>query len=233
LVPLLRNRDDDELARAVAEQIVELAEVASPASSLGHELDEVIEALLDDYLEVVWPIFGEAMLSGSVKSMAVMEIVAENPMVSLSETGPGGPLFRCVDDDFLIEWCDENAPKAPALLGQTVPIFAKKGDSSSDQRPGAEDEPDDPKWHPFALRLLDEFGSIDEVRASISSNIFSFSSTGSRIPYYERRKPLLDELLDHDLPDVRKWASEEISRCDEMIERERQEEQERDLRINS
>lgn len=230
LVPLLRNREDEELARAVAEQIIELAESASPSTSIGPELDEVVETLFDKYLAEVWPLFSEALLSGSLKRMTVMDIVAKNPLVSSSETGPGGPLFRHIDDDFLIEWCEDNAPEAPALLGQAVPIFAKESESTSDKRPGVEDEPRDPEWHPFALRLLDEFGDLDEVRSSISSNIFSFSSMGSRIPYYERRITLLEELLEHDLRDVRQWASEEISRYEETIEQERQEEQERNLR---
>ena len=233
LVPLLRNREDEELARAVAEQIIELAESASPSASIDPELDEVVEALFDKYLAEVWPMFGDALLSGSLKSMTIMGIVAKNPLVSSSETGPGGPLFRCINDDFLIEWCEDNTPEAPALLVQTVPIFAKEGEPNSDQRPGVEDEPHDPKWYPFALRLLDEFGDLDEVRSSMSSNIFSFSSMGSRIPYYERRIALLKELLEHDLLDVRQWASGEISRYEKTIEQERQEEQERNLRWGS
>ncbi|MCS4174582.1 hypothetical protein [Salinibacter ruber] len=233
LAPLLRNREDEELARAVAEQIIELAESASPSTSIGPELDEVVEALFDNYLEEVWPMFGDALLSGSLKSMTIMEIVAKNPLVSSSETGPGGSLFRSIDNDFLVEWCEDNAPEAPALLGQAVPIFAKESESTSDKRSGVEDEPRDPEWHPFALRLLDEFGDLDEVRSSISSNIFSFSSMGSRIPYYERRIALLEELLEHDLLDVRQWASEEISRYEKAIEQERQEEQERNLRWGS
>jgi hypothetical protein len=95
------------------------------------------------------------------------------------------------------------------------------------------DEPQDPRWHPFGLRLLDEFGNLEEVRASLSSNIFSFSSSGSRIPYYERRITLLEELLEQDIPAVRQWASKEISRYEKTIEQERQEEQERDLRMSS
>jgi hypothetical protein len=233
LAPLLRNSEDEELARAVAEQIIELAESASPSTSIAPELDEVVEALFDNYLEEVWPMFGDALLSGSLKSMTIMEIVAKNPLVSSSETGPGGPLFRSIDNDFLVEWCEDNAPEAPALLGQAVPIFAKESESTSDKRPGVEDEPRDPEWHPFALRLLDEFGDLDEVRSSISSNIFSFSSMGSRIPYYERRIALLEELLEHDFRDVRQWASEEISRYEKTIEQERQEEQERNLRLGS
>jgi len=233
LVPLLQDREDKELARAVAEQIIELAESASPASNLGPELEEVVEVLFDEYLAEVWPMFGEAMLSGSMKSMTVMEIVAKNPLVSSSEVGPGGPLFRCIDEEFLIEWCAENTPEAPALLGQTVPIFVGESESASERRPSMGDEPQDPQWHPFALRLLDEFGDLEEVRASVSSNIFSFSSTGSRIPYYERRITLLEELLELDIPDVRQWASKEISRYEKTIKQERQEEQERNLRWSS
>jgi hypothetical protein len=233
LAPLLRNREDEELARAVAEQIIELAESASPSTSIGPELDKVVEALFDNYLEEVWPMFGDALLSGSLKSMTIMEIVAKNPLASSSETGPGGPLFRSIDNDFLIEWCEENSPDGPALLGQTVPIFAADSESASDRRPSMGDEPQDPRWHPFGLRLLDEFGNLEEVRASLSSNIFSFSSSGSRIPYYERRITLLEELLEQDIPAVRQWASKEISRYEKTIEQERQEEQERDLRMSS
>lgn len=233
LVPLLRDREDEELARAVTEQIIELAESASPASSIGPELEEVVEVLFDEYLAEVWPMFGEAMLSGSMKSMTVMEIVAKNPLVSSSEVGPGGPLFRCIDEEFLIEWCEENTPEAPALLGQTGPIFRAKSESESESRPGMWEEPKVAEWYPFALRLIDEFGDLDEVRSSISSNMFGFGSSGSRIPYYERRITLLEELLEHDILEVRQWASEEISRYESTIERERQEEQERDLRLSS
>jgi hypothetical protein len=233
LVPLLQDRDDKELARAVAEQIIELAESASPSASIGPELDEVVEVLFDKYLAEVWPIFGEAMLSGSLKSMTVMEIVAKNPLVSSSEVGPGGPLFRCIDHNFLMEWGEENTPDAPALLGQTVPIFAAKSESETESRPSMWEEPEHAEWHPFALRLLDEFGDLEQVRSSISSNMFSFGSSGSRIPYYRRRITLLNELLEHDIPDVRQWAAKEIKRYEKVIEQEHQEEQERSLRWSS
>lgn len=233
IVSLLSDEDDDELARAVASQIVKTAASASPSTSLAYELDQVVEALFEEYVDTVWKTFSDALLSGSYKRMAITAIVASNPVVSTSETAPGGPLFRSIDDDFLIDWCHNNTPQAPTFLAQTVPIFDKPDDPSAEQRPGLDDEPTNPVWYPLALRILDEFGEVDQVRSALRSNMFSFSSTGSRIPYYKRRIGLLEELLEHDVTDVRQWATEEITRQRKVIKRERQKEEEEDMRWRS
>ncbi|PEN12746.1 hypothetical protein CRI94_12015 [Longibacter salinarum] len=233
IVSLLSGEDDDELARAVASQIVKTAESASPSTSLAYELDQVVEALFKEYVDTVWETFSDALLSGSYKSMAITAIVASNPVVSTSETAPGGPLFRSIDDDFLIDWSHNNTPQAPVLLAETVPIFDKPNDSNAEQRAGLDDEPTNPVWYPLARRILDEFGEVDEVRSALRSNMFSFSSTGSRIPYYKRRIGLLEELLEHDVAAVRQWATEEIAHHREVIKRERQQEEEEDMRWRS
>ncbi len=111
-----------------------------------------------------------------------------------------------VPENELVTWCTDNSPRAPAIIAKLVPVFKNKEEA---------------KWHPLAQRLIDEFGDLEEVRSRLSMNLWSFSSWGSRAPYYERRIQLLKTILKHRCKEVRTWATMEI----EGFEKDREEAQ--------
>ena len=60
-------------------------------------------------------------------------------------------------------------------------------------------------WHPHALVLI-ELGKKDSVKQCISSNLLSFGSTGSRVPYLDKRIALVKDLMATENPELRAIA---------------------------
>jgi hypothetical protein len=61
------------------------------------------------------------------------------------------------------------------------------------------------RWHPHALILI-ELGEKDSVERCISSNLLSFGSTGSRVPYLDKRIALIKDLMKTDNQELRAIA---------------------------
>jgi hypothetical protein len=104
-------------------------------------------------------------------------------------------LVTDLPEEKIIEWCNQNETEGPTSIAGLMPIF-------SGEEPGS--------WHPFAKRIIYEFGHLNEVLDALSGNLASFSSAGSRAPYYERRVRLFNALLDHGTAEVRQWAQSGI-----------------------
>ena len=132
------------------------------------------------------------------------------------DEGRKGVLFTYSDDE-LLNWCREAPEVAPAFLAKIVPLLLR--------------EDDKPKFSPFVMRLLDEFGKQKDILSAIASNMHSFSSVGSRVPYYETRLKALESLLTHRHKEVRDFARKEIAALKTQIEHERKRDQEHDFGI--
>jgi hypothetical protein len=61
------------------------------------------------------------------------------------------------------------------------------------------------QWHPHAL-LLFQHGNLDEIIGCVHANLASFGSTGSRVPYLEKRIALLAALERQDNPRFKQIA---------------------------
>ena len=76
------------------------------------------------------------------------------------------------DIDSIFNWCADNKPLAPSRLAELTPIFDNNNTDYA-------------KWHPIAYRLIDEYGDIKEVLSNLSSNMGTYSWTGSIVPFLE------------------------------------------------
>ncbi len=75
------------------------------------------------------------------------------------------------------------------------------------------------RWHPHALLLMAEGSSEEELEQAVFGNLFSFGSTGSRVPYLEKRIELVRDLaiagndkLTRISHTVEEWLATEIER---------------------
>jgi hypothetical protein len=232
-VRLLEDERDEELASDIAQQIVRLAREPQLSTGLGDEIRDVLEVLLSDYIEVVWPHFSSALLSGSVQSLSIIDIIARNPVASFATGGTGGPLFEETDSDFLLEWCEKQGPDAAALLVRAAPVFEAPAEDREFREKDEKESPNEPEWHPLVLELLNRFGDKEEVRESLGSNLFSFGSVGSRIPYLKRRIDLLGKLSDHEKNAVRRWSAQQITQFEAYVREEEKREEEEKLRFGA
>jgi hypothetical protein len=77
------------------------------------------------------------------------------------------------------------------------------------------------KWHPFSKAIIDEFGDNEKVLRQLASNMGTFGTVGSRIPYFTTQKKLLEELSISKIQRVKEWAIKMLDDTEKTIKRER------------
>jgi hypothetical protein len=88
------------------------------------------------------------------------------------------------------------------------------------------------RWHPFSLELLQQGQDEETLLNELYGNLFSFGSTGSRIPYWERRLALAQVLGASENAKLRRIGRALVDRITVMIEHIKREEQNEQARFN-
>lgn len=174
---------------------------------LDYHIQRVYEVLLKVHFNSIWPNLSDALLSKEEKYVTFYGL---KHILGSYIGGVGksvGVLFEG-DIDSIFNWCSNNKPLAPTRLAELTPIFDN-------------DNTDYGKWHPVALRLIDEYGDIKEVLINLSSNMGTYSWTGSVVPYLEYKKELFKKLTNHKTELVKEWAKSHIDYLDRDIEVEK------------
>lgn len=174
---------------------------------LDHYIQGVYEILLKVHFNSIWKDLSDALIS---KEEQYIKFYGLKHILGSSIGGVGrsvGVLFDG-DIDSIFNWCTDNKPLAPMRLAELIPIFDNNNTDYT-------------KWHPVALRLIDEYGDIKEVRDHLSSNMGTYSWTGSVVPFLESKKELFKQLTNHKTEGVREWAVSYIGYLDKDIEREK------------
>jgi Cdc6-like AAA superfamily ATPase len=173
---------------------------------LDHYIQNTYEILLKVHFNSIWKDLSEALLSTDedyIKFYGLKHILGSR----IGGVGRNvGVLFEG-DLNSIFSWCEHNKPLAPSRLAELTPIF---DNNNTDYQ----------KWHPVALRLIDEFGDIKEVLSHLSSNMGTYSWSGSVVPFLESKKELFKQISDHKIESVRDWANSYIGYLDKDIERE-------------
>jgi len=174
---------------------------------LDHNIQRIYEILMKVHFNSIWKELSTALLSTEedyIKFYGLKHILGSR----IGGVGRSvGVLFEG-DINSIFKWCENNRPLAPSRLAELTPIFDNNNTDYA-------------KWHPIALRLIDEYGDIKEVLSNLSSNMGTYSWTGSVVPFLESKKELFKQLIDHRIEKVREWASSYIGYLDKDIEREK------------
>jgi hypothetical protein len=153
-----------------------------------------------------WSSFGHALATGDdFQKYVILEFLGKSGS-RFDDTG--SPLWTLPEDQFRT-WVQSHRSIIPLVLDK-ISLYT------------VEKQPDGQevfKWHPHALVLLNE-GSVEkELERALMGNLFSFGSTGSRVPYLEKRIALVRDLAGfHDAKmtriarTVEDWLSSEIDR---------------------
>lgn len=185
---------------------------------LDHNIQELYEIMLRDYFNFVWQEISVALV-GVDEDYA--RFYGLKHILESSIGGVGREIGVVVEGNMevIFAWAKENSPIAPARLAELFPIF------------GARTEKDNKStWHPLSKKLIDDFGSIEEVLSNLDSNMNSFSWTGSVIPYLRWQIDLMEALLNHKNIEVQKWANRKIEYLNKQIVFEQNRDEERMLR---
>ncbi|MDD4685562.1 MAG: hypothetical protein PHD45_10070 [Bacteroidales bacterium] len=209
---LLKQKKRNLLAQHINNQIIDFARDINNNFIGNYSIENILSILLKEYFDVIWKDLSEALVLEG-KDYAIYYNLNYIIGSSIGNIRPIGILFLG-DIDKIFEWCDKYPKVAPVRLASMVPIY------------------ENGNIHPIALRLIDNFGDNDEVLNVLHSNINTFGWIGSLIPLLEKKKKLFEDLVNHKIPRVSKWARENIDIVILELENEKRSEEERKFLYN-
>jgi hypothetical protein len=189
--------------------------VAEHGTSFGNNyLRDLTRQLVQKALQAVWETITARLEKGD-------DLAKYNLFSFLSRADMGfdeardEPVIWKLPLIFFQNWIAAHSQFVPHLLNQ-IQLFTVIQDGQDAQSY---------QWHPFSLELLqrgqDEKTLIDET----FGNLFSFGSTGSRVPYWERRLVLSKKLSTFENAKLRRIGNALAERISDMLERTKREEQ--------
>lgn len=215
-----------------------LAEQADSGSLISYNYSRaspVLTNLLEGFPKDTWPVF-EARLrdEDGQPNYALVDLLCQTGRLD----GSGVPIWAMDPPEFR-KWASANLDLMPYLLHRMPLYTIQRGATSSGETSretecsqsteGVALEFPDPTgvprpgdryiWHPLALVILDLCGK-GEVYDSLRNNIFSFGSTGSRVPYLEKRLNLMADLAESENPDLKQIVMKVSDNLRSEIERE-------------
>lgn len=211
---LFEEHEDPELATHISNEIISACAENRNIYLLKRFLEPIIKDLLLKYTDITWPIFCEGLLSEDFILRSHI-IGLFDSLNSYKDSNKG--ILSELPLDFLLEWCKNESEKAPLLIAKMMPIFMENNDSWS--------------LHPLAKSLIDNYGDRSDVLLEINRNLGTFLWSGSAIPYYEKQIEVMEQLTDHNIYNVRKWAERNIKNLSKEIEDIKKKDEERDLGI--
>lgn len=199
IIKILKEEKDEPFAKEISKQILE-AFAGVRISSVDVYLKNLCLELVAEYFEIFWNVISTGILGAAYLNIK-FTLGSHN-----GSWGERGLLFKG-NNVLIFEWCKLNRPKGALRIAYMMPIYENQEGKSL--------------WHPFALKMINEFGSDEGFLRELSANMGSFSAVGSSIGYYEMQIELIKELVNHRNLTVREWAKERLKTLNRIILRER------------
>jgi len=206
----LLQETDTELAQDLTGKILGACTGEHSSLALNHAFQPVLECLLRDCRETIWPLLSSMLLSNDARIVFRLTNMLGSRFKNEEEPGV---LFTTLSDDFLVEWCEAHPLKAPSVLASIMPLFSQEKNGWV--------------WRPLAQAIIDRYGGQQAVLSAITSNLGTYSWSGSAVPYYERQVQPLEQLRHHRIAAVRQWAGEQLRYVERQLMRESTQEEER------
>ncbi|MFK8056262.1 MAG: hypothetical protein AB8F78_09115 [Saprospiraceae bacterium] len=202
ITELLQEYDESLLIHIKNEVIHNISE----SGTLAHysETERLLNTLITDHFEIIWEDLGKLILEDpNIRIIAKFHLgVREGSMYTK------GSLFSNENNlQTLFTWCKNNSPLAAQIICGIMPTSTLNDSGEK-------------AWHPFALKMINEFGSDKKLLAQLHANLNSYSTIGSLVPYLESKINLVRELKSHKTKEVRIWASIFESELSQDIENE-------------
>lgn len=210
VIKLLTKDDDSEFAITITKQIIEFCSQAHFNYSFDTYIGNVILHLFDKYFETTWKYFGEGIIGDYMTFFHLEHMIGtRNGYLD----GREGIAFRNPErHKIILEWCRQHPEIAPERITHMMPLSIN--------------EDNEIRWHPFSKAIIDEFGDNEKVLRQLSSNMGTFGTVGSRIPYFTTQKKLLEVLVNHKIPRVKEWAIGMLEYTEKTIKREQLDDEE-------
>jgi putative zinc finger/helix-turn-helix YgiT family protein len=203
-----KDADARTIAMTLAKQLA-----ADPDGDGRGLIKPLLPQLITGFLEIVWPQFGQAIVSDRMKAWRFEQALGD----SYSFSNVKQPAILYLPEDTLLAWCHARPDVGPAFVAAIAPVLTTRDPHATDR-----------KFHPLVMRLLDEFGDRDDVLRTLDRNLNTFSWAGSRANYYALYEEPLRSLEHHPTGAVRRWAKRVWHGFNRQIEAVRNEDDERD-----
>ncbi len=211
---IINNEKEVEFAQFINKSIINSITWEN-TYHLDYYVQRIYEILMKVHFGSIWRDLSDALLADQedyIKFYGLKHILGSH----IGGVGRSVGILFEGDIDSIFKWCESNKPLAPSRLAELTPIFDNNKTGYL-------------TWHPVALRLLNEFGDLNEVLGSLSSNMGSYSWTGSVVPFLESKQKLFRQIINHKIESVRIWANSYIGYLDKDIEAEKNRDAERFL----
>ena len=198
---LLAKGREDEDARRVALGLAKI--LANPKEYEDEQFyTPLVPSLLSGFPEIVWPLWGQVILSDTLKRWVLGTVLRGNMFLESSHVAP----ILSLPEEVLFAWCHAHPEGAPAFAAEVVPILTSCAATDSER-----------SLHPVMSRLIDEFGDQDDVWRAIGTNLNTFGWSGSTTAYYEMFRDPFTLLEDHPKRKVRTWAKRMLREIDSSV----------------
>jgi hypothetical protein len=211
---ILSSVDESELAVFINNSIIESISWEN-SYHLDYNVQNIYEVLMKVHFQSIWDDLSNALLSKDddyIKFYGLKHILGSR----IGGIGKSVGILFEGNIDLIFEWCKSNQPLAPSRLAELVPIYGDNNNNYS-------------VWHSLAKRLIDEFGNYENVLSHLSSNMGTYSWTGSVVPLLEAKKELFRSIANHEIELVSDWATKSLSYTDERIRKEKNRDEEMHL----
>ncbi len=219
-IQLVMLETNEQFYRELAENIFAIIKTSHYSIYSNGEYAEVVQLMLNKAPQLIAPIISEVLRDSEDRKVIRLGQFLAKTDGWRDESG--SPLWALSSDDFQ-SWLRENRRLVPFFL-EHMPLFVTNRVSGPN---GLDDVDLDPpransyQWHPHTRILLEEGIESSEIRNAMISNLLCFGSTGSRVPYLEERKRIVQELLSSEDSRLVYIARELVEMIDNDIERER------------
>jgi len=202
---ILNEEIEEEFSTIITKQVIELCTPNNFDLSVEIDIKNIITLLFEKYFVTAWPLFA---------SVIIGDFMTFNRLESLIGSKNGffgsgdGVLFSSIEYyKYILELCEVSPNIAPKRIAHMMPLEDKDANFVT--------------WHPLSRKLIDIYGFNEDFLDELSSNMGSFGSIGSSVPYYIVQKSLLEELIAHPIEKVRVWAKNMLEYTNKSIKIER------------
>nr|WP_274598076.1 MULTISPECIES: hypothetical protein [unclassified Pseudomonas] len=203
LAQKILKEPDEEFAISLANQLIAACKRGFNHGDIWNYTKPLLLELMRDYGNVLWPIFGEAIVQskGMERYWLQQLLDRENGSAVVMPS-----VLSVVPVQVVMNWCSLHPDIGPAFVAGCLNVF----------------ESTEGKFRPaeLFLALLERFGENQDVGNTLRANMVSRSWSGSLVPYLESDKRALSPLLEHPVGNVRVWVRSYISYLDRKIEDE-------------
>jgi hypothetical protein len=208
---LLKERDE-ELAVALTNQLISASEYGFDYGDIWSYTKPLLLSLMRDYGDVIWPIFGEAIVRAEGMNKYWLQQLLDR---ETSLVGNVPSVLSVIPVESVMEWCFKQPDLGPVFVARCLNVI----------------ETVDEIRQPSALfvALLENFGNDQRVASELSANMGTRGWSGSLVPYLESDKSALSPLIEHENSNVRRWVKDHIAYINRQIVEESKRDEEHDF----